>query len=105
MNYLLGDGVYHAYEYVLLLSDPVAEKQVESVVDAIVGFDAFHFHVFFDEAYESGALDLHGLSVAVVERQHKVEKVALAQVVRRLLFEVSSTQAHNAVGILVVLWL
>ena len=46
--------------------------------------------VLLDEVDESGPLDLDGLTLLVVERQNKVEEVALPQVVRWLLLKVSA---------------
>lgn len=44
---------------------------------------------------EGGSLDLHGLTLSVVQSQHKVEEVGLAQIGRRLLLKVSSGQGHS----------
>ena len=52
--------------------------------------------VLLDEVDESGPLDLDGLTLLVVERQNKVEEVALPQVVRRLLLQVCAAQARAA---------
>jgi hypothetical protein len=74
-------------------------------MNAIVRFNALHFHVLLDEANKCRALHFHRLPIAIVQRQDKVEKVALAQVIGRLLFEVSSRQADHTTGILMLLLL
>ena len=50
--------------------------------------------VLLDEVDESGPLNLDRLTLLVVERQNKVEEVALPQVVRRLLLQVCAAQAR-----------
>ena len=52
--------------------------------------------VLLDEVDESGPLNLDRLTLLVVERQNKVEEVALPQVVRRLLLQVCAAQARAA---------
>jgi len=56
------------------------------------GFTDF---VLLDEVDESGALDLDRLTLAVVERQHEVEEVALAKVARWLLLEVRASNSQT----------
>ncbi len=90
---LLGDRVDHAHENVLFVSHAVLIQEPQAIVDAVVGLDAvrvLHVDLLFDEAHEGRALDLHWLPVAVVERYDKVKKVAFAQVVRWLFFEMGS---------------
>ena len=48
--------------------------------------------VFLDEVDEGSSLDFHRLSLFVVQRQHEVEEVGLAQVRRRLFLEVCTRQ-------------
>lgn len=55
--------------------------------------------LLLDEVHEVGPLDLHRLTLAVVESQDEVEEVGLAQVGRRLLLEVSPRQTHAAAEI------
>ena len=49
-----------------------------------------------DELDERGPLDLDGVVVAVVEPDHKVEEVGLAQVGRRLLCELYPADVGTA---------
>lgn len=51
--------------------------------------------LFLDEIHEVGPLDLHRLTLPVVQSQHEVEKVGLAQVRGRLLLKVSPGQTHS----------
>jgi len=53
--------------------------------------------VFFDEVNERCPLNLDRLTMSVIQREHKVEKVALAKVARRLLLEVRSTQPVQSI--------
>lgn len=59
------------------------------------GSVAYLYLVFLHEPGEGGALHLHRLADAVVQRDDEVEEVALPQVGGRLLLEVDSTQAHT----------
>ncbi len=52
--------------------------------------------VFLHEVDVGRALDLDRLAVLVVQRQHEVEEVGLAQVARRLLFKVRTAQPNTA---------
>lgn len=52
--------------------------------------------LFLDEIHEVGPLDLHRLTLPVVQSQDEVEKVGLAQVRGRLLLKVSPGQTHSA---------
>ena len=49
-----------------------------------------------DELDEGGPLDLYGAAVAVVEPDHEVEEVGLAQVGRRLLRELDPADVGTA---------
>lgn len=51
--------------------------------------------LFLDEVYEVGPLDLHRLTLPVVQSQHEVEEVGFAQVRGRLLLKVSPGQTHS----------
>ena len=50
--------------------------------------------LFLDEVHEVGPLDLHRLTLPVVQGQHEVEEVGFAQVRGRLLLKVSPGQTH-----------
>lgn len=50
---------------------------------------------FLHKAHERGPLDLHGLPLSVIQRQHEVEEVGFAQVGRRLLLKMSPGQTHS----------
>lgn len=52
--------------------------------------------LLLDKVHEVCPLDLHRLTLAVVQSQDEVEEVGLAQVRRRLLLEVSPGQTHAA---------
>lgn len=52
--------------------------------------------LLLDKVHEVCPLDLHGLTLAVVQSQNEVEEVGLAQVGGRLLLEVSPSQTHAA---------
>ena len=56
------------------------------------------YFVLLHKVYVGGPLDLHGLALAVVQRQHKVEEVGFAQVGGGLFLIVSSCQTHAAAG-------
>lgn len=47
----------------------------------------------FDKIDKSSSFYFNGLAISIVQRQHKVEKVALSQVRRRLLLKVCTGQA------------
>lgn len=51
--------------------------------------------LLLDEVHEVGPLDLHRLTLAVVQSQDEVEEVGLPQVGGRLLLKVSPGQAHS----------
>lgn len=55
-----------------------------------------HDLVFLHKVDVGRPLDLHGLTLTVVQRQHEVEEVGLPQVGGRLLLKVSSGQTHTA---------
>ena len=60
-------------------------------------FGVFCPHLLLlDEVHEVGPLDLHRLTLPVVQRQDEVEEVGLAQVGGRLLLEVRPGQTHSA---------
>lgn len=61
----------------------------------------FAYLILLDEADKRGPLHLDRLACLVVERDHKMEKVALPQIGRRLLLVVSAAQTHAAEGALV----
>ena len=52
-------------------------------------------HFLLDETHESRPFDFNGLAASIVECHGEVEEVALAQIVRRLLFEVSRGHADG----------
>lgn len=51
--------------------------------------------ILLDETDEGRPLDLDGLPVAIVQRDHKVEEVRLAQIAGRLLLEVGASDAET----------
>ena len=51
--------------------------------------------VFLDEVDECRSFDLDRLTLAVIERQHKVKEVALAKVARRLFLEVRPSHSET----------
>ena len=51
--------------------------------------------LLLDEVHEVGPLDLHRLTLAVVQSQDEVEEVGLPQVGGRLLLEVRPGQTHS----------
>lgn len=51
--------------------------------------------LLLDEVHEVGPLDLHGLTLPVVQSQDEVEEVGLPQVGGRLLLKVSPGQTHS----------
>ena len=51
--------------------------------------------IFFDESDESGAFNFDGLSRTVVDGDHEVEEVRLAQIRRRLFLKVRSTHSQT----------
>lgn len=55
------------------------------------------YFVFLHKVYVGGPLDLHGLALSVVQRQHKVEEVGFAQVRGGLFFIVSPGQTYTAI--------
>lgn len=119
-TYRFGDRVDESHEYVLLLSSACKKKrrvrwiflseerlasgwltisveQLQAILDAIVGLRWVRFRVLLDEANEGGTLDLNGLPGAIVERNHKVKEVGLAQIAGRLLLEVGAADAQAAI--------
>ena len=58
-----------------------------------------------DELDEGGPLDLDGAAVAVVEPDHEVEEVGLAQVGRRLLRELDPADVGTVRGRKMFIWL
>lgn len=54
------------------------------------------YFVVLHKVHEGRALDLHRLSLPVVERQDKMKEVGFPQVRRRLLFEVGPGQGYSA---------
>lgn len=54
------------------------------------------YFVVLHKVHESRALDLHRLSLPVVERQDKMKEVGFPQVRGRLLFKVGPGQGHSA---------
>lgn len=54
--------------------------------------------LFLDEIHEVGPLDFHRLTLSVVQSQHEVEEVGLAQVRGRLLLKVSPSQTQSTVN-------
>ena len=54
--------------------------------------------VLLHKVHVGGPLDLHGLALPVVQRQHEVEEVGLAEVGGRLLLVVGPGQPHAAGG-------
>lgn len=51
--------------------------------------------LFLDEVHEVGPLDLHRLTLPVIQSQNEVEEVGLPQVGGRLLLKVSPGQTHS----------
>lgn len=51
--------------------------------------------LFLDEVDEVGPLDLHRLTLPVVQSQHEVEEIGFAQVRGRLLLKMSPGQTHS----------
>ena len=62
-------------------------------MDSVGRSDAVDLLVLFYEGNEGRPLDLDGLARPVVEGNHKVEKVRLPKVGRRLLLKVGTAQA------------
>lgn len=62
-------------------------------MDAVVGLLSVRLLILFYESDESSPLHFHRLAALVVQCNYKVEKVALSQVGRRLLLEVSACQS------------
>lgn len=60
-------------------------------------FVCWSYFVFLHKVYVRGSLDLHGLALSVVQRQHKVEEVGFAQVRGGLFFIVSPGQTYTAI--------
>lgn len=54
--------------------------------------------LLLDKVHEVGPLDLHRLTLAVVQSQDEVEEVGLAQVGGWLLLEMRAGQTHAAAG-------
>lgn len=72
-------------------------EQLQAILDAIVGLRWIRFRVLLDEANEGGTLDLNGLAGTIVERNHKVKEVGLAQIAGRLFLEVGAADAQAAI--------
>lgn len=123
-TYRFGYRVDESHEYVLLLSGAckwrernpfvrdstgimpskgsgvlltIGIEQLQAILDAIVGLRWIRFRVLLDEANKGGTLDLNGLAGAIVERNHKVKEVGLAQIAGRLLLEVGAADAQAAI--------
>ena len=71
----------------------VRVEQLQPVLYTVAGPDPVDLCVLLDEGDERGPLHLDRLPRAVVQRDHEVEEVGLAQVRRRLLLEVRATDA------------
>lgn len=54
------------------------------------------YFVVLHKVHEGRALDLHRLSLPVVERQDKMKEVGFPQIRGRLLFKVGPGQGHSA---------
>lgn len=123
-TYRFGYRVDESHEYVLLLSGAckvrgrnplvwdsvgamhgrgsgvlltIGIEQLQAILDAIVGLRWIRFRVLLDEANEGGTLDLNGLAGTIVERNHKVKEVGLAQIAGRLFLEVGAADAQAAI--------
>lgn len=92
--------------YIVTSSNPCTNRDILILKHAITlmiinnaatqcGFCSPHL-LLLDKVHEVGPLDLHRLTLAVVQSQDEVEEVGLAQVGRRLLLEVSPGQTHAA---------
>ena len=53
------------------------------------------YHLFLNKAHKSCALDLNRVAVSVIQRNDKVEKVALSQIVRWLLLKMRSGESGH----------
>jgi hypothetical protein len=60
---------------------------------AVVGLLTVDFHLFLDKANERCSFNFNRLPTTIIQGYDEMEKVALAQIVRRLLFKVCSSQA------------
>jgi len=54
------------------------------------------YSVLLDKVNEGSPLYLYHLSMSVIEGEDQVKEVTLAQVARRLLLEMSSSNGHTA---------
>lgn len=80
-----------------------ASGRVSHVTDGILGaglggerFKGSAYFVILHKVHEGRALNLHRLSLPVVERQDKMKEVGFPQVRRRLLFKVGPGQGNTA---------
>lgn len=76
----------------------ISVEELHLVVNAVFVPLAVGFFVLLDEADEGRPLHLDRLAVLVEQSSHKVEEVALSQVVGRLLLKVSPTKLTTAMA-------
>lgn len=64
-------------------------------MNSIICFLTFQFLFLLHEVNKGRPLDFYGLALSVVQRQHKVEKVAFSQVAWWLFFKMCSPEPHG----------